>query len=93
VPGDYPGHTLAAGIRPTFGAGAAFALPADVRRRTIDVCAPGDPVCGVDPKLTGLFARISWVLEHVKIHDEAYAFAGTRYALAAARFLWQHRGN
>jgi predicted small secreted protein len=93
VTGDFPGHTLAAGIRPTFRAGAAFALPADVRRRTIDVCAPGDPVCGVDPAVTGLFARVAWVLKHVKIHEEAYAFGEGGYSLAAAKFLWRHRAG
>jgi len=87
--GDYPGHTSAAGIRPTFRH-VAFTLPPDVRARTLDVCAPGDPVCGVDPSLRTVLGRVSWVLQHVKIHENAYAF-GVAYAALAAKFLWQHR--
>ena len=89
-PGDFPGHTQAAGIRPTFEH-SAFTLPADVRARTLDVCAPGDPVCGVDPTLRSLLGRVSWVLHHVKIHENAYAFGTAGYAALAARFLWEHR--
>lgn len=90
VPGDFPGHTQAAGIRPTFRH-VAYTLPPDVRARTLDVCAPGDPVCGVDPTLRSLLGRVTWVLDHVKIHEDAYAFGTAGYALLAARFLWQHR--
>jgi hypothetical protein len=90
--GDFPGHTDAAGIRPTFEH-AAFTLPADVRARTLDVCAPGDPVCGVDPTLHTLLGRLGWVLNHVKIHEEAYAFGAAGYAAVAARFLWSHRSG
>jgi hypothetical protein len=89
--GDFPGHSLAAGIRPTFRDGARYALPAEVRKRTIDICAPGDPVCGVDPTVTGLFARVAWVLKHAKIHEDAYAFGPEGYARTAAKFLWAHR--
>jgi hypothetical protein len=88
--GDFPGRTTAAGIRPTFRH-VAFTLPPDVRTRTIDVCAPGDPVCGVDPSLRTLLGRVSWVLHHVKIHENAYAFGVAGYAGIAAKFLWAHR--
>ena len=90
LPGDFPGHTQAAGIRPTFRH-QAFTLPADVRARTLDVCAPGDPVCGVDPTLHTVLGRVSWVLGHVKIHENAYAFGPAGYAALAAKFLWAHR--
>ena len=90
LPGDYPGGTEAAGIRPSFK-NFAYQLPADVRRRTIDICAPGDPVCGVDPSRTTLFGKVEYVLAHAKIHAEAYAFGTNGYAETAARFLWQHR--
>jgi len=88
--GDFPGRTSAAGIRPTFRH-QAFTLPPDVRARTLDVCAPGDPVCGVDPSLRTVLGRVSWVLEHVKIHENAYAFGTAAYAATAAKFLWEHR--
>jgi hypothetical protein len=91
-PGDFPGGSDAAGIRPTFTNGAAFTLPTDVRARTIDVCAPGDPVCGVDPKLT-FFDRISWVIGHVKIHENAYSSGEQGLTKTAAKFLWQHRSR
>jgi Cutinase len=91
VRGDYPGGTRAAGIRPTFLDGKAYVLPAAVRARTLDVCAPGDPVCGVDPSVRTFFARVNWVLDHAHVHAEAYAFARTDYAAIAARFLWRHR--
>ena len=88
--GDFPGRTRAAGIRPTFRH-QAFTLPPDVRARTIDVCAPGDPVCGVDPSLRTLLGQVSWVLTHVRVHEDAYAFGAVGYAAVAARFLWEHR--
>jgi hypothetical protein len=91
--GDFPGTSAAVGIRPTFRAGAAFALPADVRRRTIDVCAPGDPVCGVDPTARTLLGRVASVLEHIKIHEEAYAFGTDGFTRRAAQFLWDHRSH
>jgi hypothetical protein len=91
-PGDFPGASDAAGIRPAFTRGAAFTLPADVRSRTIDVCAPGDPVCGVDPNLKFL-DRISWVIGHAKIHENAYASGGQGLTKRAAQFLWQHRAG
>jgi hypothetical protein len=31
------------------------------------------------------------VLEHVKIHENAYAFGAEGYTAIAARFLWAHR--
>jgi hypothetical protein len=88
--GDFPGNTSAAGIRPTFEH-TAFRLPPDVRTRTIDVCAPGDPVCGVDPTLHTTFGRLAWVLTHVAVHVRAYAFGSIDYTGRAARFLWRHR--
>jgi hypothetical protein len=88
--GDFPDGAVASGIRPTFR-GVAFTLPADVRTRTIDVCAPGDPVCGVDPSHTTVAGKVAFVLTHVKIHEDAYAFGAEGYALIAAQFLWQHR--
>jgi hypothetical protein len=91
-PGDFPGASDAAGIRPAFTRGAAFTLPADVRSRTIDVCAPGDPVCGVDPNLKFL-DRISWVIGHAKIHENAYASGRQGLTKRAAQFLWQHRAG
>jgi hypothetical protein len=90
VSGDFPGHTRGAGLRPTFQHNA-YRLPSDVRRRTIDVCAPGDPVCGVDPTLPTVFAQITWVLDHARVHANAYAFGTAGYAETAARFLWAHR--
>ena len=89
-PGDYPAGAGGAGLRPTF-LGQAYALPADVRARTIDVCAPGDPVCGVDPSLRSLVSRLDWVLGHLSVHDDAYAFGRAGYPRTAARFLWAHR--
>jgi hypothetical protein len=91
--GDFPARSDGSGIRPTFLNGQAFALPAAVRSRTIDVCAPGDPVCGVDPAKTNFFTRIKWVLDHVDIHGTAYAYGPEGYARIAARFLWQHRAD
>ncbi len=90
VAGDYPGATAASGIRPAFR-NVAFQLPADVRRRTIDICAPGDPVCGVDPSRTSVIGKVEYVLAHAKIHVEAYAFGTEGYTETAAQFLWQHR--
>ena len=90
IAGDYPGHTRAAGVRPTFRH-TAYTLPPDVRTRTIDVCAPGDPVCGVDPSVRTFFGQVAWVLDHVKIHETAYAFGTAGYPEAAAKFLWAHR--
>jgi len=48
-------------------------------------------VCGVDPTLRSLLGRVSWVLHHVKIHENAYACGTAGYAALAARFLWEHR--
>lgn len=88
---EYPPGASGSGVRPTFLNGAAYTLPADVRPRSLDVCAPGDPVCGVDPNLSNIVSRVSWVLDHVHIHGNAYAFDSARYARTAAAFLWQHR--
>lgn len=90
-PGDYPGATKGKGLRPTFLNDAAYTLPADVRARTIDVCAPGDPVCGVDPALTSVATRVVWVLAHITIHDHAYADDAGGLTATAARYLWMHR--
>jgi Cutinase len=88
--GDYPAGRTARGLRLTFES-TAFTLPSDVRRRTIDICAPGDPVCGVDPAATTLLDRLASVLGHLKIHANAYAFGTEGYAATAAAFLWHHR--
>ena len=89
-PGDYPGGTQALGIRPSFR-GVAYTLPADVRRRTLDICAPGDPVCGMDPARTTIFGKLGYIIDNAKIHITAYAFGTAGYAEKAAAFLWQHR--
>jgi hypothetical protein len=89
--GDYPPDATGSGIRPTFLNGSAYTVSADVRGRTIDVCAPGDPVCGVDPSLSNVFTRVNWVLDHVQVHADAYAFGSRHYDRTAAEFLWQHR--
>ncbi|HEY3483286.1 MAG TPA: cutinase family protein, partial [Streptomyces sp.] len=89
-PGDYPGDSLATGIRPSFRH-VALRLPPAVRRRTIDVCATGDPVCGVDPDRTSVVGKVEFVLTHVHIHTHEYAFGPEGYAAIAAKFLWDHR--
>jgi hypothetical protein len=89
-PGDFPGHTGAAGVRPSLH-GKAFRLPAGVRQRTIDVCAPGDGVCGVAPGRRSAFGRLTYVLSHAEQHSRAYAFEHNGYVRHAARFLWAHR--
>ncbi|WP_375480757.1 cutinase family protein [uncultured Jatrophihabitans sp.] len=90
-PGDYPGHTGAAGLRPTFLDGQAFRLPEPVRRRTLDVCAPGDPVCGVQAGLLTVVQRLYWVYRHAGIHSTAYRTDAGGYTRHAAQFLWAHR--
>jgi Cutinase len=78
------------GLRPSFRH-SAYELPADVRSRTIDLCAPGDPVCRVDPARTSRVGKVEFVLTHFRIHMRAYAFGTAGYVERAARFLWQHR--
>jgi hypothetical protein len=90
---DYPAKDSGEGVRPTFLNGSAYTLPTDLRARSLDICAPGDPVCGVDPHLSNLFTRVNWVLDHVQVHGDAYAFDTSRYARTAAAFLWQHRSG
>lgn len=89
VPGDYPGDTLARGIRPSFR-GVAYSLPADVRARTIDICAPGDPVCGVDPTRSTAIGKIAYIIDNANIHVTAYAFGAAGYPERAAAFLWHY---
>lgn len=84
-----PSHS--SGLRPTFLNGAAYSLPPDVGPRATDICAPLDPVCGVDPSLSNIFSRVRWVLDHVGVHTTAYAFGTPDYAGVGARFLWAHR--
>ena len=87
--GDFPAGARDAGVRPTFlGTNAALRLPAAVRRRTIDLCAPGDPVCGVAHSFGGVAGQIDYILAHMPIHTSAYR---SRYADMAARYLWRHR--
>jgi hypothetical protein len=90
LPGDFPGGTRAAGVRPSLGP-PAFRLPGSVRARTIDVCAPGDGVCGVDPNQTSSAGRLDYVLTHAEQHSRAYAFGHNGYVRRAAAFLWAHR--
>lgn len=87
--GDVPADSHAAGIRPALLAGSALQLPADVRVRTIDVCAPHDPICGVPDSWTGVLGDSAYVLEHLAVHTSAYVDSG--WVARAARFLWQHR--
>ena len=79
----------ARGIRPTFR-GVAYSLPADVRARTIDICAPGDPVCGVDPTRTTVIGKIAYIIDNANIHVSAYAFGTAGYPERAAAFLWHY---
>jgi hypothetical protein len=88
---QYPLGVAGGGVRPTFLNGSAYTLPADVRPRSLDICAPGDPVCAVDPHLPDVLSRVNWVLDHVQVH--AYAFDSDRYASTAAAFLWRHRSG
>ena len=88
LPGDYPHGATEAGVRPTFLSGSAVILPSGVRKRTIDICAAGDPVCGVGHNVGGLLGEIAYVIQHLSVHDSAY---GPAYAAQAARFLWTHR--
>lgn len=88
VPGDYPPGGTEAGVRPTLLGGSTVALPPAVRRRTVDICAPGDPVCGVAPEPGGLLGELAYVLTRLPMHGSAY---GPAYAARAARFLWRHR--
>lgn len=89
LPDDYPGHTTAAGLRPTLGIAGGIGLPRRVLAHTIDICAPGDPICGIPPSPTGVLGEAAWVLEHIQVHGTAYLHG--RYAALAARFLWTHR--
>ncbi len=91
LPGDYPRGLRASGLRPNFEDGQAYLLPAEVRARTIDVCAPGDSICGVDPDAVTLLGRLVYVLRHTRTHARAYAHDEHGYATAAGRFLWRHR--
>lgn len=87
--GDYPGHTAAKGLRPTVGAGPPVLLPRPVLSRTIDVCAPGDPICNAAPLGGNLIAELGAVLDHLDVHTSAYLQGS--FARTAARFLWRHR--
>jgi hypothetical protein len=89
-PGDFPGGTPATGVRPALQHDA-YRLPAGVRARTIDICAPGDAICGVDPTRSSFLDKINYVLTHTGVHSEAYAFGRRGYVQRAARFLWAHR--
>lgn len=90
LPGDFPGGKRVAGVRPSLGQ-RAFRLPASVRSRTLDVCAPADGVCGVDPRRHRGFGALAYVLTHLDAHDRAYAFEHDGYVRHAAHFLWAHR--
>jgi hypothetical protein len=90
LPGDLPAGTRAAGVRPSLTQ-QAFRLPAAVRHRSLDICAPGDGVCAVGSRRASLFDRLAYVLAHGAQHSRAYAFGHNGYARRAARFLWAHR--
>lgn len=87
--GDYPGHTAAQGVRPTLGAGPPVLLPRPVLTRTIDICAPGDPICSLATSGGNLITQVGAVLDHLDVHTNAYV-QGT-FPRTAARFLWRHR--
>ncbi|HET6876973.1 MAG TPA: cutinase family protein [Jatrophihabitans sp.] len=87
--GDFPGRSAAEGLRPTLGAGPPLLLPRPVLARTIDICAPGDPICNVPPSGGNLIGQMGAVLDHLDVHARAYQDG--RYPRAAARFLWRHR--
>lgn len=88
--GDYPGRIAAQGVRPAV-LNVAYQLPASVRTRTIDICAPGDGVCNVDPDRKTTAGKLEYVLTHTEAHTHDYAFGDEGYARRAARFLWRHR--
>lgn len=90
LPGDFPGGKRVVGVRPSLTQ-HAFRLPTEVRNRTIDVCAPDDGVCGIDPHESSAFGVLTYALTHADAHDRAYAFEHNGYVLRAARFLWAHR--
>ena len=90
VAGDYPTSVRGRGLRPSV-TGSAFTLPADVRARTLDICAPGDPVCAMAPGATTASAKLTYLQRHAYIHAGAYAFGTAGYAKLAAQFLWRHR--
>jgi len=58
--------------------------------RTLDICAPGDPVCGMDPTRTTVLGKLAYVIDNAKIHVTAYAFGTGGYAARAAAFLWRY---
>jgi hypothetical protein len=88
-PGDFPGRVAASGVRPAV-LDVAFQLPTAVRSRTIDICAPGDGVCNVDPDRDTTVGKLDYVLAHTHAHTHDYAFGRHGYARRAAEFLWQH---
>jgi hypothetical protein len=88
--GDYPGTVQAGGLRRSI-TGTGYALPTAVRARTLDICAPGDPVCGMSPAARTLPAQLSYLTQNAYIHGSAYAFGSAGYPRLAAQFLWQHR--
>jgi hypothetical protein len=63
----------ARGVRPSF-TGVGYALPLDVRARTIDICAPGDPVCDMSPTVHTPNEQLAYLLTHSAAHVYAYAF-------------------
>jgi hypothetical protein len=89
-PGDFPGRAAASGVRPAV-LDVAFELPTAVRSRTIDICAPGDGVCNVDPDRETTAGKLEYVLAHTQAHTHDYAFGRQGYAERAAHFLWRHR--
>lgn len=90
LPGDFPTGRRVIGVRPSLGQ-PAFRLPAAVRGRTMDVCAPGDGVCGIARRRGSEPGVLEYVLTHLDAHDRAYAFGHNGYVRHAARFLWAHR--
>lgn len=90
LPGDFPAGRRVVGVRRSLGQ-PAFRLPTAVRSRTMDICAPGDGVCGVAARRRSGSGALAFVLTHLEAHDHAYAFGHNGYARHAARFLWLHR--
>ena len=88
--GDYPGNVPGRGVRPSL-TGSGYSLPLDVRGRTIDICAPGDPVCGMSPAAHTDADKLAYLVGNANVHARAYAFDHPSYANRAAHYLWQHR--
>lgn len=90
ITGDYPGTVSASGVRWSLSK-TGFSLPDGVRARTLDICAPGDPVCGMSPAAKTQAAVLDYLTKNADTHALAYAFGDANYANLGAQFLWRHR--